>query len=305
MTINRQRGEHPGLGFPEPEHQMAPAEAQAVVDRALARWHAATAEEAAARLARSHERFKDHVDPVTWWTDAANENSMEFFVWGHNHDFGFGHVRKGAMGPRAVEIGTECMALGLLPTDLSGKKVLDIGCWSGGDLLMLAGMGAEVTAIEEHPRAVESARWLAETVGCPTTIHNISLYQDQETWAGQYDLIYCAGVVYHVTDPLLFLRIAFAYLKPGGRLVLESKASQGEGAWCGYSGTLEKGWNWYAPTRDALGRWLADAGFALETIQVNTRAIGRLLAAAEKRESRPLRETGGFSRPGSWLEGAV
>ena len=73
----------------------------------------------------------------------------------------------------------------------------------------------------------------------------------------------------------------------------------------GYSGTLEKGWNWYAPNETALGRWLVDAGFDAQSVRVHRRDNGRLLACGRKKESRALRETAGFSRPGSWLEGIV
>jgi hypothetical protein len=132
-----------------------------------------------------------------------------------------------------------------------------------------------------------------------------SLYADSREWAGKFDFAYCSGVVYHVTDPLLLLRILFAYLKPGGDVFIETKAATGEGSICSYSGTLEKGWNWYAPNETALGRWLVDAGFDAQTVRVFRRGNGRLLACGRKTTARALRETAGFSRPGSWLEGAV
>ena len=38
---------------------------------------------------------------------------------------------------------------GAFPRDLSGKRVLDIGCWSGGTSLLFSALGAEVVAVEE------------------------------------------------------------------------------------------------------------------------------------------------------------
>ena len=108
-----------------------------------------------------------------------------------------------------------------------------------------------------------------------------------------------------MTDPLLLLRICFAYLKPGGRLVIETKMQEGSGASCSYSGIVEKGWNWFSPTYEAMGRWLVDAGFLEDDIRVHRRPIGRLLASGIKAEARALPETAGFSRPGSWLEACV
>ena len=72
-----------------------------------------------------------------------------------------------------------------------------------------------------------------------------------------------------------------------------------------YAGTREKGWNWYAPTREALGRWLVDAGFPAPRVALHWRPIGRLLAVAVKEAPARLPDGAGFSRPGSWLEGMV
>ena len=206
---------------------------------------------------------------------------------------------------RHKEIARELMSLGMLPASLRGKKVLDVGCWTGGDLLILAGLGARVVAIDENLQTATAARRLCGLLGCRCTIHISSLYRDRRQWQGQFDLVYCSGVIYHVTDPMLLLRICFAYLKPGGRLLIETKMMAGRGSACSYSGTVEKGWNWYAPTYEALGRWLVDAGFDARRILIHRRPVGRLLACAVKGKRSALVESAGFSRPGSWLENAV
>lgn len=253
-------------------------------------------------LAQEHP---DHHEPSDFWLSASSKAFRDFFVWGHNHDFGHGYTRSGAMADRHLEITSELISLGMMPSDLTGKRVLDIGCWSGGDLLILAGLGAQVEAIEEHPLAAATAQKLMKLVGCQAPVHSFSAYQDKPEWKQTFDMVYCSGVIYHVTDPLLLLRICFAYLKPGGRLVIETKMQEGPGSSCSYSGVVEKGWNWYAPTHEAMGRWLVDAGFADEHVRVHTRSIGRLLASAVKTETVSLPETAGFSRPGSWLEGVI
>jgi SAM-dependent methyltransferase len=209
------------------------------------------------------------------------------------------------MDARHKEITAEALHLGMLPADLKGKQVLDVGCWSGGDLLVLAGLGGQVTAMEEHPVAARATKRLLDLLELDAPVVEASLYSDRQEWAGRFDYAYCSGVIYHVTDPLLLLRILFAYLKPGGAVFLETKATTGDGSVCSYSGTLEKGWNWYAPNETALGRWLVDAGFDSRSVRVHRRANGRLLAYGRKTEARALRETAGFSRPGSWLEGVI
>lgn len=303
--IDRIRDANQPQTFPEPQQVISREAAGDIVAQALAKWEAATPEEARRIASILGNEFPDQAKPDDFWHSQSSIAFRDFFVWGHNHNFGHDISRTGAMGPRHVEITTEAMRLGMLPTSLQGKQVLDVGCWSGGDLLVLAGLGGQVTAIEEHPIAAKATRRLMDLLGLKAPVIESSLFADKREWAGQFDYAYCSGVIYHVTDPMLLLRILFAYLKPGGDVFIETKGTVGEGSICSYSGTLEKGWNWYAPNEAALGRWLVDAGFDAQTVRVHRRDNGRLLACGRKTESRALRETAGFSRPGSWLEGVV
>jgi len=307
MTMERARYETAPT-FAAAAVTVARAAAEKTVNEALASVLPLSAEKRQAIHRELLRRFPDDASPGNFWHAASSQAFRDFFVWGHTYDWGTDCQRSGAMGPRHLEIASESIEHGLLPADLSGKRVLDIGCWSGGDLLLLRGLGAEVEAIEEHRRSAESARGLCELLGVPTTISTASVYTDRTEWKQRFDIIYCSGVIYHVTDPVLFLRLCFAYLKVGGRLIVETKALAGSPAGsslCGYSGTLEKGWNWFAPNWDALGRWLADAGFAQEGIRLHQRSNGRLLAGGVKTATRSMVETAGFSRPGSWLEAEV
>ena len=303
--IDRVRDASQPQTFPEPQQVIPSEAANDIVTRALAQWEAATPEEARRIASILENEFPDQAKPDDFWHSQSSVAFRDFFVWGHNHNFGCGVSRAGAMGPRHIEITTEAMRLGMLPTSLQGKQVLDVGCWSGGDLLVLAGLGGQVTAMEEHPIAAKAARRLMDLLGLKAPVIESSLFTDKQEWAGQFDYAYCSGVIYHVTDPMLLLRILFAYLKPGGDVFIETKGAAGEGSICSYSGTLEKGWNWYAPNETALGRWMVDAGFDAQTVRVYRRGNGRLLACGRKTEARALRETAGFSRPGSWLEGIV
>lgn len=303
--IDRIRDTNQPQTFPEPQQVISHEAAGDIVAQTLAKWEASTPEQAH-RIASILEReFPDQAQPDDFWHSQSSIAFRDFFVWGHNHNFGCGVSRVGAMGHRHVEITSEALRLGMLPTSLQGKLVLDVGCWSGGDLLVLAGLGGQVTAMEEHPIAAKAARRLIDLLGLKAPVIESSLFADKREWAGQFDYAYCSGVIYHVTDPMLLLRILFAYLKPGGDVFIETKGATGEGSICSYSGTLEKGWNWYAPNETALGRWLVDAGFDAKTVRVYRRDNGRLLACGRKTETRALRETAGFSRPGSWLEGIV
>jgi 2-polyprenyl-3-methyl-5-hydroxy-6-metoxy-1,4-benzoquinol methylase len=279
--------------------------ASSIVDQALVKWVPISD-------ARSDEVFKtlqiefpDGASPKTYWHEAYKRGFTDFFAWGHDQDFGFGRTRQGTMSTRHVEIVSESIEYGYLPERLTDLDVLDVGCWTGGDVLALAGMGARVTALEEHPISAAAAKRMCDLLGVSAEVHSRSLYSENSEWMGKFDVVYISGVIYHVTDPVLALRICFAYLKPGGRIVVETKASKLEGALCEYGGTHEKGWNWYSPTLETFGRWLVDAGFPRDQVRVHMRPVGRLLAGAVKGGPKKLPERAGFSRPNSWLESAI
>ena len=303
--IDRVRDPGQPQTFPAPTPVMAREAAGKLVGEALGKWQATTREEARGIATVLQQEFPDQTRPEDFWHSESSVAFRDFFVWGHDHDFGHGITRSGAMGPRHTEITAEALRLGMLPASLEDKEVLDVGCWSGGDLLVLAGLGGRVMAIEEHPIAARAAQRLVSLLNLNAAVLETSLYADTQEWRERFDYAYCSGVIYHVTDPLLLLRILFAYLKPGGDVFIETKGTTGEGSVCSYSGTLEKGWNWYAPNETALGRWLVDAGFDANSVRIHRRENGRLLGYGRKTESRALRETAGFSRPGSWLEGVV
>jgi 2-polyprenyl-3-methyl-5-hydroxy-6-metoxy-1,4-benzoquinol methylase len=275
------------------------------VRSALSRWHLPLGEATAAYL-ESLVRYPDDYEPESYWNTAPSDDFLSFFTWGHDHEFASGISRTGAMRTRHLEIADEAVAVGFLPTNLRGQRVLDVGCWTGGDALILAGLGAEVTAIDEHPRSCAAVRWLSDRVGADLDVQHQSMFDDREDWAGHFDMVYASGVIYHVSDPLLFLRTAFAYLNVGGRLIIESNAESGHtAARCGYSGSVVRGWNHYAPTATVIARWLVDAGFEHKTVQVFRRPIGRLIATARKTRTNSLPFPAGFSRPRSWLAGTV
>lgn len=278
--------------------------ARGIVDKALASWHLPSKREALEALKHLEEKFPDDENPSEFWHNASSKKFHDFFTWGHNHDFGHGVFRAGAMEYRHIQITSEAIQIGFLPPSLKKMKVLDIGCWSGGDLLILSGMGGDVTATDEHPKSVASARCLMKLLNSTADILELSIYQDRPEWRQSFDIVYCSGVLYHVTDPLLLLRICFCYLRPGGRLIIETKGwADGKESACHYSGTSIKGWNFFAPTESALARWFFDAGFPAGNIQIHSRKMGRFIGCATKDGAAGFPESAGFSRPGSWLEG--
>lgn len=250
-------------------------------------------------------KFPDQYDPVRFKSEGNQAEFLSTFSWGHNQKFSKDDVRAGAMSTRHKEILIESLESRYLnPDEIGGRSVLVIGCYTGGDALLLAEMGALVSCLEEHPVAAEACNWLFNIHGFDSPCIGTSAYAENREFLGSFDLIYCCGVIYHITDPLLLLRICYCYLKEGGRIITEGKLlTQLSGSYVQYHGGSETGWNYYSPTKEALARWYVDAGFDDTTVSIQPRFNGnRHLSSALKSTHMPLAIDAGFSRVGSdWL----
>lgn len=196
------------------------------------------------------------------------------FHWGHNHDFGNNFKLIGKMKERHIEIIASFIDDYGLPRDLEGKKILDIGVWTGGTSLLLTALGAKVYAIEEVPQYASMVNYLAWAFGVENKLRcfSMSLYEFLPMFADEFDYIIYSGVIYHVTDPLISLRMIFTALKDGGSVFLETLGNDFANSVCLYEGpgtyssgnkdNLNRGgWNYFIPSISCLDRWCKDVGF--------------------------------------------
>ena len=93
-----------------------------------------------------------------------------------------------------------------LPEDLTGWRVLDIGCNAGFYAFQLARRGASVVAIDVDERYLKQARWAASQYGLEdqVTFRQQQVYDLAHT-RETYDLVLFLGVFYHLRYPLLAL----------------------------------------------------------------------------------------------------
>ena len=97
-----------------------------------------------------------------------------------------------------------------------GERVLDVGCFTGDLLQILASRGANVHGLELQPEAVAIA---TERIG--PRVYQADVHG--ETFPpGPYDVITMMGLIEHVLDPRSFVRRAHQLLSPGGRLYLQT-----------------------------------------------------------------------------------
>jgi tRNA (mo5U34)-methyltransferase len=121
--------------------------------------------------------------------------------WWHSIDLGDGLITAGV---HPLEHFRDNYARFKLPHDLTGKRVLDIGCWDGFYSFEAERHGAEVVAIDcWRPETFLYAR---RELGSRAEFHEMSVYELNRESLGTFEIVLFLGVLYHLPDPFLALR---------------------------------------------------------------------------------------------------
>ena len=94
---------------------------------------------------------------------------------------------------------------------LAGKRVLDVGCLEGGYTVTFARLGArESVGLDIRESNLQRCRFLQEQLG----LDNVRFVkQDAKTVSpdtlGTFDAVFASGLLYHLDDPVDFLRRAY------------------------------------------------------------------------------------------------
>jgi tRNA (mo5U34)-methyltransferase len=134
--------------------------------------------------------------------EVSDEQRVEFFSsgWWHSIDLGGGRITPGV---HKLEELRDNYARFKLPDDLSGKRVLDIGCWDGFYSFEAERHGAEVVAIDcWRPETFLAAH---RALGSRVEFHQLSVYELSRERLGAFDIVLLLGVLYHLRHPLLAL----------------------------------------------------------------------------------------------------
>ena len=93
----------------------------------------------------------------------------------------------------------------VVPEDLRGRTVLDIGCNAGFYAIEMKRRGASrVVAVDSDERYLAQARFAAEVTGFDIEFRNLSVF-DVGALGERFDLVLFMGVLYHLRHPLLAL----------------------------------------------------------------------------------------------------
>jgi tRNA (mo5U34)-methyltransferase len=115
----------------------------------------------------------------------------------------------------------------VLPGDLSGKSVLDIGCNAGFYSFELKRRGAaRVLGIDHDPHYLAQARFAREVLELPDVeFRQLEVY-DVDQLGEQFDLVLFLGVLYHLRHPLYALEKVAGLVR--GQLLFQTME---RGAW--------------------------------------------------------------------------
>lgn len=174
----------------------------------------------------------------------------------------------------------------VIPDDLKGCSVLDIGCNAGFYALEMKRRNAgRVVGIDSDPHYLRQARFAAEHAGLDIELHQMSVYEVgrlQET----FDLVIFMGVLYHLRHPLLALdllfehvvgdRLLFQCLQRGDARVPDLRENYDFSEWAVFDRPdypklffVEERYasdpsNWFIPNGAAVEAMLRSAGFVVE-----------------------------------------
>lgn len=100
--------------------------------------------------------------------------------------------------------------------DLSGRKVLDVGCGGGILTEALSKAGAQATGIDLSKDSIEVAKIHAAQQGLNIDYRYENIEETVAKHAGEFDAITCMEMLEHVPDPSKIIAACSRLLKPGG-----------------------------------------------------------------------------------------
>jgi tRNA (mo5U34)-methyltransferase len=172
---------------------------------------------------------------------------------------------------------------GVLPRDMTGLRVLDIGCNAGFYSIAVARRGAQVLGIDVDPHYLRQAQWAREQFEIgpkQLSLRQMQVYELARL-EDTFDVVLFLGVLYHLRYPLLALDIVSR--RVGDLLILQTLTMPGEAAvdpppnlgLAGRGRLLDPEWpkmafielqlegdatNWWAPNRACVEAMLRSCG---------------------------------------------
>jgi SAM-dependent methyltransferase len=108
--------------------------------------------------------------------------------------------------------------------DFRGKSVLEAGCGGGQHTSFIAPFASSVTAVDLN--TCDLARERTAGLGNITFVEADIATMDL---GRQFDVVMCIGVIHHTDDPDRTFENLYRHCRPGGRMVIWTYSSEGNG----------------------------------------------------------------------------
>jgi tRNA (mo5U34)-methyltransferase len=219
-------------------------------------------------------------------TTRSREEMLEGSWW-HSIDLGDGLVTPGVHP--LTELHENYRRL-LLPSDLTGKRLLDVGCWDGFYSFEAERRGAEVAAVDcWRPENFFRAH---QALSSKVDFQELSVYDLSMDRLGTFDIVLFLGVLYHLRHPLLGLEQICEVTRDVALIsshIIDGFYQSPQPVMEFYEVDELGGQydNWWGPNIDCLTRMIRAAGFA--SAEVLNREETRVLIRASRRwNDRPM-----------------
>jgi tRNA (mo5U34)-methyltransferase len=138
--------------------------------------------------------------------------------WFHSIDVGDGIITPGLRRPADLQLELDLLQL---PDDMRGLRVLDVGAYDGFFAFECERRGADVVAIDLYPEGIRCLELAKRLRGSAVKYRQTSIYNLQvEDLGGQFDLVLCLGVFYHLRH--LFVALDSLWHVTRGELRVET-----------------------------------------------------------------------------------
>ena len=145
-----------------------------------------------------------------WWDAIRRQRDAGLIA--KNHDVA-AQILAGTSGPCPEQVAF----LG----DLAGKRLLDLGCGDGCELVALARLGAEVTGVDNSPVQLAAAQRTADALGVRVRLVQADFLRLPEgLLRGQFDLVFSSHATGWIGDLDRWFGSVRQALVPGGVFVL-------------------------------------------------------------------------------------
>lgn len=165
-----------------------------------------------------------------------------------------------------------------IPEDLSGKRVLDMGCNAGFFSVKAKQRNADyVMGIDTSSGYLRQAQFVKDVLELDIHYRKLSIYELPKVDL-KFDLVLCLGVIYHCADPFGAAKTVAAVCQDTAIVesaLLSSKELSDRAIWefvfpgyksaAGASNETERHYNWWFPNMTGLKDLFEKAGFSRVT----------------------------------------